>query len=102
MCITKDNFREIVTFQRRYPRCELKIVPQIDGASALKSDSPATSTPHKSAPETDEEEQEDIQQETNSEEILDVLCDATSQKKSKPSASQPNKKRNKTAKETAA
>ena len=82
MCITRDNFREIVTFQHRYPRYELKLVPRIDGAGALKSDSPAaTSTPQKSAQETDGEEEEDIEQESNSEEILDVSGHATSQKK---------------------
>ena len=28
--ITKENFRELVTFQRKYPRCEIKLVPQVD------------------------------------------------------------------------
>ena len=70
MCVTRDNFREIVTFQRRYPRCEFKLVPRIDGAPALKSDSPAASTPLKSAQETDQEEEENNETEPNSGKLL--------------------------------
>ena len=83
MCVTRDNFREIVTFHRRYPRCELKLVPRIDGAGALKSDSPAASTPLKSAQETDEEEEENNEIEPNSEQIFYVSAYVSSQKKNK-------------------
>ena len=49
-----------------------------------------------------ETNKKDIEQESNSEEILDVSGHATSQKNSTVTASQPKKKRTKSAKETAA
>ena len=100
MCVTRDNFREIVTFLRRYPCCEIKIVPRIDPSPALKTDSPAASTPLKSAKESDQEEEEDNELEPNCEQIVHVPADGSSQKKSNSSASQPKKKRSKSAKET--
>jgi len=101
ICVTRDNFREIVTFLRRYPRCEIKIVPRIDLSPALKTDSPAASTPLKSAKETDQEEEEDNELEPNCEQIVHVPADGSSQNKSNSSASQPKKKRSKSAKATA-
>ena len=56
--VTKHNYREIVTFQQRYPCCKLKIVPRFDGAAALKSESSVTSTAKKSMPDSDEEVEE--------------------------------------------
>ena len=101
ICVTRDNFREIVTFLRRYPRCEIKIVPRIDLSPALKTDSPAASTPLKSAKESDQEDEEDNELEPDCDQIVHVPADGTSQKKSTSSASQPKKKRSKSAKATA-
>jgi len=70
ICVTRDNFREIVTFLRRYPRCEIKIVPRIDLSPALKTDSPAASTPLKSAKESDQEDEEDNELEPDCEQIV--------------------------------
>jgi len=39
--VTKENFRELVTVLRRYPRCELKIVPRLEPQSDQKLPAPA-------------------------------------------------------------
>ena len=38
--VTKENFRELVTVLRRYPRCELKIVPRLEPQSDQKLPAP--------------------------------------------------------------
>ena len=39
--VTKENFRELVTVLRRYPRCDLKIVPRLEPQSDQKLPAPA-------------------------------------------------------------
>ena len=43
LVITKENFRELVTFQQRYPHCEIKLVPRVDShLPPAESDIPTT------------------------------------------------------------
>ena len=56
--ITKENFRELVTFQRRYPRCEIKLVPRVDP----NLQPPASTLPTNEDVEVEEENAEEEEQ----------------------------------------
>ena len=55
--ITKENFRELVTFQRKYPRCEIKLVPRVDP----NLQPPASTLPTNEDVEVEEENAEEEQ-----------------------------------------
>ena len=65
--VTKENFREVVTVQKRYPRCELKSVPRLEPQTNSLSDQklPAPSEPSQTE---ENEEIEDIEDTTDSQE----------------------------------
>ena len=54
--VSKENFRELVTIQRRCPRCELKIVPRLDPVSISDQKLPAASSDPTQTQEVDEVE----------------------------------------------
>ena len=56
--ITKENFRELVTFQRKYPRCEIKLVPRVDP----NLQPPASTLPTNEDVEVEEENAEEEEQ----------------------------------------
>ena len=60
--VKKQNFCELVTIQRRYPRCELKIVPRLEPQTNSLSDQklPAPSDPSQTEENDELEDKEDI------------------------------------------
>ena len=70
--VSKENFRELVTIQRRYPRCELKIVPRLEPASINQSDQ---KLPAPSSDPTQTEEVDELQETEDNDEILKGAAD---------------------------
>ena len=60
--VTKENFREVVTIQRCYPICELKIVPRLEPQTNSLSDQklPGPSEPSQTEENEEIEDTEDI------------------------------------------
>ena len=87
LVITKENFRELVTFQRKYPRCEIKLVPRVD--PTLQS-----SASKLSSIEDVEVEQENAEEETQQTEPTSTAI-SKSQPKNKSSTSRTPKKSSK-------
>jgi hypothetical protein len=81
--VSKENFRELVTIQRRYPRCELKIVPRLEPASINQSDQKLLA-PSSDPTQTAAEEVDELQETDDNDENLKGAADVAGEPKCTP------------------
>ena len=79
--VSKENFRELVTIQRRYPRCELKIVPRLEPVS-INTSNQKLPAPFSDPPQT--EEVDELQETEGNDEILKGAADVAGEPKRTP------------------
>ena len=71
----KENFRELVTIQRRYSRCDIKIVPRLEAAPSVQSDLKRAAP---SSEETDAQQVDELKEEEDVE-VLEVSSNTVGQ-----------------------
>ena len=79
--VTKEKIRELVTIQRRYLRCELKIVPRLEPVPVNLSDQKC---PAPSSEPTETEEVDELEETHDNDESLECSSDAAGQPKRTP------------------